>query len=70
MKLFVKIFAFFFLSKKEKSEQGSFEELFYTQILPCFIVWGLKMEKNIRVSYFHFIMFSFFYYFFFALLRS
>lgn len=37
MKLFVKIFAFF-LSKKEKSEQGSFEELFYTQILPCFIV--------------------------------
>jgi hypothetical protein len=68
MKLFVKIFAFFKWKKKENQNRATLKNYFIHRF--CLVtIWGLKMEKRLRISLFHFILFSLLL-FFFALLRS
>lgn len=50
MKLLVKISAFFFFFKRKDQNRAALKN-YRTQVLPCFTVWGLKMENYLRVSY-------------------
>ena len=54
MKLFVKISALFFFFLRKDQNRAALKS--YTQVLPCFTVWGLKMEKHLRVSYLSFFL--------------